>query len=402
MDNEGKFSIIKELKQEKMFENYIPDFISVLPPELNNSISKFLDGSPCLLRSSLKDEAGLSVIRAGKSLTIKEIRDGADYQKAYNTISKQDNLCQVILQKQFLYSTHFTVLIDGDFFYANFTAKSECGFFVLSPLTKLGTIPEEKILRPFIELLKGRLKRGKWLLEIGVHDKDIRLFQAILVSDRLLSIVFSDDLLCKLLKENKSWQNAPTVWQLLKCEWRAFCFRQKKCFESGVSDAFSNWYFLFHYFYLFCRQNKRHGHDKDFVDFLKLAYGSKSYWQTEIISRHLKIAAKIRKQEDGPLIPAAFSSITEGVYYLGKGIHRGILGEAAVLLKELIPEVIYQISLSKIIITPSNQILGHGILAAAERNINVLANVDEKFFASLKSNDHFCIDFEKYSFVIKS
>ncbi|MBI2519279.1 MAG: hypothetical protein HYV97_02630 [Bdellovibrio sp.] len=385
-----------------MFERCIPDLLQVTSCDFDDSISEFLSTSPCILRSSLKNEGNISFLGAGKSLSFKQIYDEESYKNAYMEISAQENLDEIILQKQIFYIDHLTVLQDEDFFYGNFISEGESGFFVLSPLTKMGRFPHEKLLIPFLELLKHRLEKGKWLFELGISQQGIFLFQAVLVPVNLLNSVFTDDLLCKILNTKSAIQTAPSFWQLLSREWQAFLFRRQDHSKSSVSAAFANWYFLFHYFYLYCKMNRRHGYDSDFVDFLKLSYGKQSNWQTEIIKKHLKLATEIRKNESEPFVPASFTAMSGGAYFLGKGLHEGIIGRDALLLKELIPDTIYRVPSSKIIITPSSQILGHGILAAVERNINILANVEEKLFASLTPSEHFCIDFEKGSFVIKS
>ncbi|MEK6625062.1 MAG: hypothetical protein AABY86_08845 [Bdellovibrionota bacterium] len=402
MDKSTKFSIIKMLKQEKIFERYIPDFMQVTVSDFDDSVAEFLNTSPCILRSSLKKEGSSSVLVACKSLSIKEICNETTYNKAYMKISNQKDLGEIILQKQVFYTDHLTVLLDQDFFYGNLTSQGKSGFFILSPLTKMGSLPNEKLLIPFLELLRQRLGKGKWLFELGISQSAISLFQAVLVPTELLNSVFTDDLFCKILKTRSPRQTAPSFWQLMAREWQAFLFRHQDHSKSSISEAFANWYFLFHYFYLFCRMNRRHGYDSDFVDFLKMSYRVPSNWQSEIIKKHLQLAAEIRKSESGPFVPASFAATSGGAYFLGRGMHEGTIGEDALLFEELIPDTIYQISANKIIITPSSQILGHGILAAVERNINTLANIEVNLFAALNPSDLFCIDFEKCSFVIKS
>jgi len=402
MDKGAKFSIIKMLKAEKMFEDCIPDFITLTSRDFEHSIGEFLSKSSCIMRSSLKNEACITVLNAGKSLSIKDIRNESDFKNAYVKVSAQDDLEEIILQKQILYVDHVTVLLDEDFLYGNLTTEGKSGFFVLSPLTKVGIIPSEKRLGPFLDRLRQRFKKGKWLFELGISPNSVSLFQAVLVPTELLNSIFTDDLLCKILKTKATRPATPSFWQLLACEWKAFLFRRQDHANSSVSEAFANWYYLFHYFYLYCRINRRHGYDSDFVDFLKLSYGNQTSWQTEIIKKHLRFAAEIRKNETDAAIPASFTTMSGSAYFLGKGRHEGIIGKDALLLDEIIPDVIYQLPPGGIIITPSSQILGHGILAAVERNINILANVEGTFFSSLTGADHFCIDFEKGSFVIKS
>ncbi len=391
MQNSDKFTIMKNLSTDSLFSEYIPPFVSVNKEDVN----KFLDGnSCCILRSALKSEGRLKSLLPGKSISIQDIHNESEYNEAIKRILSQNEVAEIILQQQIRYQHHFTVYYEKDFFYLTHNAKQT----IITPQTIVGAIPSQKSVISFFEKWNKHFSNSQMILELGITDNAISLFQAVQVSQELISSIITDDLIQKTLTIRENWKKSRSLWGLLKMEWNAFRFR-KEVTAPSIAIAFQNWQYIFHYFYLFCRIKQKPGSDHDFALFLSQASNKK--WPGPIIKKHLAMANETQKGESLQL-PASFISAGNSPYFIGKGEHQGKISQSVALISNPTPEQIYQLSPNIILFTTSKDILGHAILAAAERGIPVVANLDQTYFNSINANDHFYLNFDTNQFVIRS
>ena len=312
----------------------------------------------------------------------------------------QSQVAEIILQKQIAYEYHLTILAVGNFFYINHPN----GHIVLTDYTQVGELPHIEWVREFFILWNKHFKSsGEYmLLEMGLSCNEIYLFQAVKIPEQMVETIFTNDLVAKILVQRDQWKKSRSLWGSLKVEWSAFCFRKSKKFnESGTTAlAFKNWYFIFHYFYLFCKLHRRYGHDQDFVDFLAMT--ANKNWMSDIVKKHIKLATIINKKENFSL-PTSFMKISAEPYFIGTGVFQGKVEDFAYLMERPLVEDIYNLDFrQKVIFTRDSNILGHPILAAVERRIPVVANISATQFNDIKVTDSFYLNFKEKKLEVES
>ena len=298
-----------------------------------------------------------------------------------------------------------SIYFEHQFCYVEIKSLEKTNTLILSPDFQSGTYRYIDQIKAFIDKLDTVYGEKKIILEAGVNAIEFKLFQANEVNDKILSLMFNNDLIFKILKSRQNEVASPGIFSLLNLELSAYRFR-KSCGTKphfSIHDAFKNWSYLFHYFYLFCRLKKIHATDQAFVDFLNHAQGKVS-WMGKIILRHVQLSNKIRMSENAQneeCLETSFRLTGQEEYFLGSGIHHGKVADIGFVCDTLIPDDIYQLADGTIILTSSYNILSHGFLIAFERRLPVIANIPPAKFCNLKKEDFLTADFTRKSYVIE-
>lgn len=404
MGDSQKFKLLKQLSRIDYFNKVIPPFQEVLK-EFPIAKSFFCNEQLYVLRSSLKSEGSSDNLMSGKSLSVKGISDYQAYTLALEKINSQDELEEILLQEEFTYEDHLTIYAEDDLYYIEIKNELGVNSVIISSSFISGHYRYLNYVTDFLKEWTKLFHGHKTILEAGVSHQGVRLFQANEVNDRIINSLFNNDLIFKIVKSKIQSDEKLGFISLVKKEYRAYLFRKNLVKKTifTIQDAFNNWSYLFHYFFLYCRYLKKPGVDQDFIDFLNDCQ-KESHWLSRIIMLHISLSSKIRNGEDDDgviQIESAFRLVSEECYFLGKGIYNGRVGEIAYLCEELLPEEIYRLDEEKIILTPSHHILSHGFLVAFERGIPVVANINMGKYLSIQNEDFLTANFINKIFMLK-
>jgi len=332
--------------------------------------------APFILRSALKDEANLGNLQSGKSLSIGGIDSKQKLDEAWGLLTAQPGLEEVILQQEIRWETHVTLVYEKDFFFAEVKRRQGPPQFIYwTPLAQTLS-PEIKILKNFLETLGPYLLKEKfWLMEIGLLNGKLYLFQIHPVTPDLLSTIFSSEMVRQIVFSRLKFAKSHSFMGLLKTEWEARKFRQKidqKNFHPSL--IFLNWEFLFHYFRLFCMTNQNTPDAQSFAKFLALSY--QKNWMSGLIKKHLELANIFRKNEAFAEMNVGFE--TQGYIFIGKGIVEGVVGDEIHVCDQIPLDLIYHKSLRpKAILTKEVGILSHPVLACVENGVYLVLGLGE-------------------------
>ena len=379
----------------------VPSFIKITGEIESVKISDL-----SILRSSVKGEAGESSLLSGKSLSVSAIKEIADFKNAYHQIIQQLELEEVILQREILWDQHLTLIYEKDFFFVEIKIRdNELGKPQFLYWTPLGHAMDNSGLLKSLNLLLNRLKpltdsRPLWLMELGVSNEDIFLFQIQPLSLSCLGNIFSQNIVQEMLLSRYRFQKSHGLFAMMKMEWRAFRFRKLyfNSIERPPSWVFLNWEFIFHYFRVHCLLKNLYPNQNSFREFLIAA--QKQNWMGEILSTHFRIANELRLNETYEEVDFVFDQSSTFIF-IGQGKFEGKIGKEFVLLFELTPQVVYQLDSNKIIITKTLSLLNHGILAAIEKKIKVVAGVPDEIWDQLDQDVNIYLDFKKRIFLIQ-
>jgi hypothetical protein len=402
MTNSQKFYLLKKLSDNKKHE-YFAKIIPFIHQEVSEAT--FQSGKSLILRSGLKNEGKKESLLSGKSLSIKEITTFEKYTIALKSINAQPHLDQILLQEEFLFEDHLTIYAENSFYFVEIKNKNALSTVIISSDFVSGSYRYLDCLKNFIHHWSQLKYSGKFIIEAGIKASEIRLFQANEIGESLIKNIFSNDLLIKMIKSDIRRDSKISSLSLLKKEFQAMTFRKnmenKK--EFFIEDAFNNWSYLFHYFFIYCHFYKKNGFDQDFIDFLNSCQ-KKTNWLAKIAAKHIALSYKIRESENSNQdinLESAFRLVSEEAYFLGQGFFKGSVEKIAYLCESLIPEEIYSLDKSKIILTPDFHILSHGFLVALERGIPVVANINRLKFSSIKKEDILTADFINKIFMLE-
>ncbi|MBA2403341.1 MAG: hypothetical protein H0V66_01110, partial [Bdellovibrionales bacterium] len=250
---------------------------SLLAPEIVPAFRVIEDSAeihdlewPLILRSALKHEGSKAQLLSGKSLSIGNIDSQQKLLEAWQKVKAQPDVAEVILQQEINWDTHVTLIYEPDFFFAELKKRDGVGQFLYwTPLAQSLSL-EVKTLKNFLDQLKTFLQQEKfWLLELGLKDGKLFLFQIHPVSLDLLSSIFSSGMVAEIVFSRMRFAKTQGLWNLLKTEWQARKFRQQMNTKSfHPSLIFLNWEFLFHYFRLFCMMKQLSPDAQSFAGFL--------------------------------------------------------------------------------------------------------------------------------------
>lgn len=341
-----------------------------------------------IMRSALKNEAGAGSLLSGKSLSIGGIDSPEKLREAWEKVSAQEDLQEVILQEEVSWDTHATIICEEEFFLAELKDRTGAQRIIYwSPIAR-SQEAEVEPLRRFLKPLATPL-RGKdiWLLELGIRSDRIFLFQVHPISPKLLNTLFSSELVAQIVASRMRFAKAKGPLGLLNMELKARKFRQtiKKSFHP--SQVFLNWEYLFHYFRLFCMMNRLTPDAHGFALFLSESY--KDNWLGTLVQKHLELANLFRKDET--FNPLRLGMEGAGPVFIGKGVIEGVVGTDIYYCDEIPLDLPYRKVKPKAILTKEVGVLSHPVLASVESNIALVLGIN----APPREGTKIYLDFEK-------
>jgi hypothetical protein len=368
----------------------VPSFQKMETLEEINILNK-----PYIMRSALKNEASNMLLQSGKSLSIVGVDSLQKLHAAWDLVRAQEDLDEVILQEEVLWNTHVTLIYETDFFFAEL--KNREGSQQLLYWTPLGSsiVSETSILKKFLEPLKSYLEKEPfWLMELGIKDNQVFIFQLHTADPSLLAKIFTSDIVAQIVASRLNLTKANGLWNLLKTEWKARKFRQSmNCGTVNPSKIFNNWEYLFYYFKIFCMLKKLDPTAQSFASFL--ASSGKSSWLSGIVKKHLELANYYRASKD--FDPMKVGIAGQGPIFVGKGTYLGIVGIDIHVCEEISLDLIYREERPKVIITKEVGILSHPVLASLENGVNLVLGLSEL----PEAGERIFLDFDTHFFTVQ-
>jgi hypothetical protein len=350
---------------------------------------------PYILRSALKGEGQKGQLQSGKSISIGGIDSKQKLQEAWDKVHSQIDLEETILQKEINWDSHITLIYEEDFFFAELKKRDGSKQFIYwTPLAQ-SLSPEVQKLKDFLKSIAAYLPQEKfWLMEAGLMDGKIYLFQIHSVNLELLTKIFSTEMVAQIVSSRMRFAKSQGFWGLLKTEWQARKFRRKMNKESfHPSLIFLNWEFLFHYFRLFCMINRQTPDAQSFAKFLAMSF--QKNWISSLVKKHLELASFYRKSETFDPMMLGFES--HGLLFIGKGIVKGRVGEGIHVCEGISLSLIYEKTKPMAILSKEVGLLSHPVLASVENGVPLVLGMRE---LPLKgANIH--LDFDKKIFRIE-
>jgi hypothetical protein len=386
-----KFKYLEQIKALK--PDFIPPFHEIIAilPEVN-------EGETFILRSALRDEANQDYLLSGKSLSLPNLGKN-NLEEALNKIKAQNELQEIILQKQIQWKDHLTVFYQEDFVFVEVKDREEKNsFFYMGELGGTNHQLSYELIT-YLNEIKVVLKSEKtWLMEWGHDGKAFYLFQLQPVASDKLRTLLSNDLAYEMVQSKERFAGSQNLWAMLKTEWFAYVYRYKKKKKPNfeTKDVFLNWEFIFHYFRLFCLSKNIRPDEEGLVRFFQSL--QQNHFLANVSKIHFKLANQWRKSEAFPQMN--FIGHQKKIRFIGRGqVH--VSKVQLVFLEELIPEEIYLLQEKRIILTKSLSLLGHGILAAIEQGHSVVFGIPDEDWQNLLNADQIFLDFENESFSLK-
>ena len=392
-----KFKYLKNA-QSLLGDKTVPTFKRI--KSKSEQIDLFSSGT--IIRSALNGEAESNSLLSGKSLSIRKIKNQIDATKALDLIWRQSHLAEVIFQEEILWDHHLTLVYEKDFFFVEMKSKDELippRFFYWTPIGQTSNEQDEnglivKLTQIIKKLQPLTTDAPLWLMELGLSNNELFLFQIQPVAVNFLTSLFSQNLVQEMLLSRQRFSKNQNLFGMIKTEWRAFCFRKRhlKSLDYHPSWIFLNWEFIFHYFRLYSLQKNIKPTQESFGEFLSI--GHTKTWMGEILRIHFKLANELRLHEDFEAQSFIFNHSSK-LIFIGKGTFQGKIGDELIIIEDLTPEGVYALTSSKIILTKTISLLGHGILAATERKMRVVAGINDETWNDLLTKEIIYLDFEK-------
>lgn len=387
--------------QSILKDETVPSFVKITRADESVSIS-----NSSILRSSVKGEAEESNLLSGRSQSISNIKSREDFKKAYLQILQQSDIEEVILQYEILWNKHLTLIHEKDFIFVEIKIRGneedKPQFLYWTPI---GHTTDSSGLLKSLNLLLNRLKpltdsQPLWLMELGLRNEDLFLFQIQPIAPSFLGNIFSQNLVQNMLLSRHRFKKNHGLISMMKTEWRAFNFRKLYLIssEKPLSWVFLNWEFIFHYFRIYCLQKNLKPTQNSFAEFLTAAQ-SKT-WLGEILRFHFKIANELRSEETFEEVNFVFEN-NSSILFIGQGKVEGKIGKEIILLSELTPQSVYHLNSDKIVLTKTVSLLSHGILAAIEIKIRVVAGIPDEIWDQLDVDVNIYLDFKMRQILIK-
>ena len=388
------------LAQSLLKDASVPPFYKITSPDTLPVIS-----SPSILRSAISGEASTGNLLSGKSISIPNIKSQDDLKHAYQTIIQQAHLEEVILQHEINWDKHLTLIVEKDFIFIEMKLKDihneKTKFLYWTPLGHTHDDGLFITLKKTLDRLTPLTDSSRlWLMELGLKNNDLFLFQIQPVDPSFLGSAFSQNLIQEMLLSRQRFQKSHGLLSMIRAEWNASKFRKKFSRSNEISPSwiFLNWEFIFHYFRIYCLQKGLKPGQDSFSKFLTV--GHEKNWMGEILRLHFKMANQLRLNESYDEMSFIFDT-NPAFIFIGKGKFKGLIGEEFILLEELTPQIIYGLTTEKIILTKTFSLLGHGILAAIEQKIKVVAGIPDDSWEELHHKESIFLDFEERIFEIQ-
>lgn len=326
-----------------------------------------------IMRSALNDEASQKHLQSGRSLSIGGIDSLQKLQEAWDSIRSQNDLEEVILQEEVIWDTHVTLIYEKDFFFAELRRRNSSREFLYSTPLGRSLVSETSKLQKFLGGIRPYLnKEAFWLMELGIKDDEVFLFQIHPADPSLLSSVFSSEIVSQIVASRLPFSKAGGLWGLLKREWQARTFRQNmKRGNVNPAKIFNNWEYLFHYFQIFCLMKKMEPTAQSFATFVATS-GNKS-WPFRIVKKHLEFANYFRASVD--FDPMSSGTHGRGPIFVGKGSFLGVVGFDIHVCEEISLDIIYRKERPRVIVSKEIGILSHPVLASVENGVSLVLGV---------------------------
>jgi hypothetical protein len=386
-----KFKYLEQIKALK--PELIPHFYPI-----KSTLPEIYDKETYILRSALQSEANPNNLLSGKSLSLSNLKK-KDLKEALEKVLAQDELSEVILQKQILWNQHLTLFYQSDFFFAEIKDRNQNNtFFYVGELGGTNH-PLRSLLVNHLKQIKEVLRTEKnWLMEWGYDGEKFYLFQLQPISIDKLTTLLSSEFAFEMVQSKERFSKNQNLWAMLKTEWLAFIYRRKKIknptFEA--KDVFLNWEFIFHYFRLFCFSKNIKPDEESLMKFYQSL--QEDHYLANVTKTHFKLANFWRKTEALPSLN--FLSHEKKMRFIGSG-QGYFFKNQLVFMEDLVVEDIYQLNDKKIILTKSISLLSHGILAALEQGHSVIFGISDEDWLSLISMDQIYLDFESQKLGLK-
>lgn len=368
----------------------IPAYRVISHPDEIQSIDQVM-----ILRSALKNEAKGAKLLSGKSVSIPGIDSRQKLLEAWDKIQAQEDLEEVILQTEIKWEAHITLICEEDFFFAEIRQKEGASEFIYWTPMGQSLHPLLKQLKMFLDPLKNYLSSDKfWLMELGLQNNKLFLFQVHPVGVDLLSSLFSSSMVAQIVSSRVKFARSQNIVSLLKTEWQARKFRQSMNLKSfHPSLVFLNWEYLFHYFRLFCMMNRLQPDAQSFATFLTASY--EKHWFSDLVKKHLELANYFRESETFDPMKLGFEG--QGMIFIGRGQMEGVVGETIHVCNEICLSVLYQKKKPVIILTKEVGILSHPVLASVENGVALVLGVTDEF----SEGERIFLDFERRIIQVK-
>lgn len=377
MKPSGKFESLFELPED--LKAYVPKTYG-----LDQAVGLFDGEKPYILRSALNEESGNRLL-SGLSLTYGPIKTIDQYQTYLARIKKQVGYKSTILQEYVEHGSHFTIFVTSKCAYAHKTYHPEV-FFARTPFSTVGTHKPEDSFSLLLDRLIDYCNSPS-LVEVGIKNTQVYLFQinscpegvsSQLANSPKLKIMFSNSLMASM-----SWRD---LWK------KELLIRFEKEKPNQEEEHERCWRAVFHYFKIYCLMKSLPGNRDSWIQFLK-EVSTKNSWLFRTTSTYLKkLNATVSSHSN------AFSLLTETSLepsFFGVGSFEGRPNDVARFEEVITPEMIYTKSDKKILVTSDQGLLSHGILAAIERRVPLVANVSTTDWTSLRQGKYLNINFDR-------
>lgn len=388
MTSSTKFKILFDLYRHAELRDYLLRFYKAqeVDESLFNNVDEFI------LRSALYSEND-ETLNSGVSLSIKNIKTYEDFKMAKEQVDQQKDLDFAIVQPYWNYEKHITLILENEKFYADVIGeKSE--FILKGPMTSTG---DKKILKPllvFIDLFKKYVKEAV-ILELGFSKGQLKLFQVSLFKDNQIKKFVYQELFQKIMSIQDKLANR-NLFQKFKTELKAKRFRESNPLPT-LGNILENWFYLFHYYGVYCVRSKERVGQASFESFLK-ELNSKNHILS-LAKWHVVKANEYRVSEDLPQAQSFFSQNSN--IYLGCGVKEYTYEQDCIWLEDLSFSNITE-NKNSLILSTYNAILGHPCLFMAQESIDFVGGLSRGSLSGLKQGDKISVDFNSRKIEIKS
>lgn len=387
MAGSPKFSLLRRLAQEADFAECIPRFF-----EIENLDSQTLASSTFILRSALAGESGHQ-LKSGKSQSIAGITGRAGFESALATVKSQPDLSEVALQEYKAFEAHFTAAITPEMIFVEPTFESNHGILFLTQTSQVGEIKFQDEVSALLRKLQKRFRVGSLVVELGVTQNKVYLFQVNLVDKDFSDGLFNNHIFKLVSDYQKNWNPNPGFFALLRNEFHAWKFRrrfEKKKVAFNIATAFENWASILHYYTLFCLMERKQAGPQTWCQYL----ASMSRGRYANARKHLLMANTIAGKSSS-FLPSSFLERNESPLFLGEGSFTGIVGVDFVQVEKLLPQGIYSNTERRVFLTPDSHVLSHGFLSAAETGTSVVGNLPKSMWERLSPGSKVRVDFNR-------
>ncbi len=411
-----KFSLLEQLRTKPHLSHLVPEYLKIaqhlkivhpltVGPEVEPEVEKLIKAqAPCILRSSLKQE-GNKLLHPGKSLSLMDIYSVPHYKSALKQVLSQKNLDQIILQKQIQNHQHMVMVCFNKKFYFESSGTKAQSFYTDLKTTK-GTLKiSAHILDVFLQIARA-INCQNFICELGVKGERVFIYQLNPIASThpargfLKHFEKKNPPALKLVSKHDNTNTTPGVYiapqgagfvpllapvglcvlrRVLK--WLLKHENQKNS-RLLKKLAFYNNLALLYYFKSFLKTHK----GATFFDFYTQAQKNTRKPQ----SQHFKYAAILG---GGSFVPK-HPTLSGRIFY-GTGKKDFTIGKAAFVVPSMDPKKIHALPPNSLVLGAAAHILGHGFLAAVEKDLCVVTNLTHAELDSFKPEQNIRVHFAR-------